>query len=110
MKYAALVAVLAGILGGSPITAPYETPLTQENQEERFFVVGFVNKPGSYRFTKKTITVGEAIEAAGGVTERGATDRFRIFRQQDGKRLDLEVQADEPITPNDTISVFRKAL
>ena len=108
MKYAALVAVLAGMLGGSAITAPYETPLTQENQEERFFVVGHVKRPGSYRLTKETMTVGEAIEVAGGVTERGTTDRFRLSRQQDGKRIDLEVQADEPITPNDIISVFGK--
>lgn len=107
MKYAALVAVLAGMLGGSPITSPYETPLTQENQEERFYVVGRVKSPGSYRFAKG-MTVGEAITAAGGVAETGASDRFRIFRQQDGKRLDLEVQADEPIAPRDTISVFRK--
>lgn len=108
--------MLTGILGGSAGATPYDTPgtqedrhaLTQEQPDERFYVVGFVKQPGSYRLTKEKMTVADAIAVAGGVRADGATDRFRISRQQDGQRVDLEVKADEPIRANDTISVFRK--
>jgi protein involved in polysaccharide export with SLBB domain len=108
MKQAALVVVLAGILGAAAMTAPYETPFTQDSQEKRFYVVGFVKQPGSYRFVGETMTVGQAIEIAGGVTERGATDLFRILRQVNGQRAETLVNSEDSIAPNDTIQVLMK--
>jgi len=108
MKHAALVVVLAGILGASAITAHSGAPFMQDSQEKRFFVVGYVKRPGSYRFIGETMTVGQAIETAGGVTDRGATDVFQLLRQVDGKRAQLVVNAHDSIAPNDTIQVLRK--
>ena len=108
MKHAALVVVLAGILGAAAITAHSTAPFTQDSQEKRFYVTGYVNRPGSYRFVGETMTVGQAIEAAGGVNERGAHGIYRLLRKVDGKTAELAVYDDDAILPNDTIQVFRR--
>ncbi len=42
---------------------------------DEFFVLGAVNKPGSYKLTRKT-TIGEALGMAGGRTENGGNTLF----------------------------------
>jgi protein involved in polysaccharide export with SLBB domain len=100
MKRAVLIVVLAGILGGSALITA--TPFAQDAQDKRFYVTGFIRMPGSYQFIGETMTVGQGVEKAGGLTER-ASGEFRISRTVDGKRVEFDAMVDEPLLHNDTI-------
>jgi len=81
-----------------------------------FFIIGEVKNPGSYAFTKKEISIAEAISMAGGFTHIAARNKTRIVRVEDGKEKIYEVSMDAitksgkviqavQIKPNDLIVV-----
>ena len=61
---------------------------------ESFFIIGQVNKPGSYPYFEKQITLVEAISKAGGFTQIAARNRTRIIRMINGEEQIIQVQVD----------------
>jgi polysaccharide biosynthesis/export protein len=81
-----------------------------------FYIIGEVRTPGSYTFTKKEITIVEAISMAGGFTRIAARNQTRIVRIENGVERIYDVNVDAitkagrliqavPIKPNDLIVV-----
>ena len=81
-----------------------------------FYIIGEVKNPGSYAFTKKNITIVEAISMAGGFTHIAARNRTRIVRVEKGKEKIFDINMDAitksgkmiqavSIKPNDLIVV-----
>jgi polysaccharide export outer membrane protein len=94
--------------------------MTEESSDERFFVVagdsvfvskappifvtGEITKPGEYRW-EKGLTVHQAISAAGGPTKRGAINRTKIIRNENGEEREFRPALSDVILPNDIIKV-----
>ena len=72
---------------------------------ESVYVLGNVNKPGTYLLDPGVTTVMTAIAQAGGVSELGSTKRIRVSRTQDGKAVELDVKLDDLLQPGDTVVV-----
>lgn len=83
---------------------------------ERFYILGQVQRPGSFYYIDKKITLVEAIGMAGGFTRIAARNRTRIVRMQEGEEKIIEVKVDAitkagkkaqdvPILPGDVIIV-----
>jgi polysaccharide biosynthesis/export protein len=81
-----------------------------------FYIIGEVKTPGSYTFTKKDISIVEAISMAGGFTRIAARNKTRIVRIEKGVERIYNVNVDaitkagrmiEAVTikPNDLIVV-----
>jgi polysaccharide export outer membrane protein len=81
-----------------------------------FYIIGEVKNPGSYTFTKKEISIVEAISMAGGFTRIAARNKTRIVRIENGVERIYDVNVDAitkagkmiqavPIKPNDLIVV-----
>ncbi|MCX5829785.1 MAG: polysaccharide biosynthesis/export family protein [Deltaproteobacteria bacterium] len=81
-----------------------------------FYIIGEVKTPGSYAFTKKEITIAEAISMAGGFTRIASRNKTRIVRVEKGVEKIFEVKMDAitqsgkmtqamSIRPNDLIIV-----
>jgi polysaccharide export outer membrane protein len=68
------------------------------------FVFGQVRTPGSYPARKGT-TVLQALSLAGGLTDRGASNRIRIMRTVNGKKQEIKVKLADLVMPGDTIIV-----
>jgi len=62
---------------------------------EPFFIIGQVEKPGSYLYKENDITVVEAISMAGGFTRIASRNRTRIIRMEDGVEKIIEVRVDQ---------------
>jgi len=62
---------------------------------EQFFIIGQVEKPGSYLYKENQISLVEAISMAGGFTRIAARNRTRIIRVEDGVEKIIEVRVDE---------------
>jgi polysaccharide biosynthesis/export protein len=71
---------------------------------ENMFVFGQVRNPGSYALRSDT-TVLQALSLAGGVTDRGATNRIRIIRMVDGKQREVKASLDDLMRAGDTLVV-----
>lgn len=77
----------------------------------RVTVGGEVNRPGLYTLTRET-SVAQAVAAAGGVAERGRSDRVQVFR--DGRSVQVDLTQPEPgnaqlpIRSGDEIYVARR--
>jgi len=71
---------------------------------ENVYVFGFVRNPGAYPLESDT-TVLQALSLAGGVTDRGTTNRIRLVRIVDGKKHELKVKLDDHVRPGDTVIV-----
>jgi len=61
---------------------------------EYFYIIGQVKKPGSYRITRRKISLVEAISTAGGFTTIAARNKTRIIRVEDGVEKIIQVQVD----------------
>jgi len=62
---------------------------------EHFYIIGQVQKPGSYLYQEKEITIVEAISMAEGFTQIAARNKTRIVRVEDGQEKIIEVRVDE---------------
>jgi polysaccharide export outer membrane protein len=67
---------------------------------EMFFVFGHVRSPGAYAL-RRGMTVVQALALAGGVTDRGATNRIRVIRHE----KEIRVGLDDLVEARDTIRV-----
>ena len=61
---------------------------------ERFYIIGQIHNPGSYRLSERDITLVEAISMAGGFTQIAARNRTRIIRVDDGIEKIIMVRVD----------------
>jgi polysaccharide export outer membrane protein len=71
---------------------------------ESVYVFGQVKSPGAYPIQRNT-TVLQALSLAGGVTDRGATNRIKIMRIENGKQVEVKVQLTDIVRAGDTIMV-----
>jgi polysaccharide export outer membrane protein len=71
---------------------------------ETVFVSGQVRSPGAYPIGKTT-TVLQALTLAGGVTDRGATNRVRVIRIVNGTREQVKIKLHDVLRPGDTVVV-----
>ena len=72
---------------------------------ETIYVFGQVKNPGAYPLRGKDTTVLQALSLAGGVTERGATNRIKIVRIVEGKKIEVKVTLSDPVKAGDTVIV-----
>jgi polysaccharide export outer membrane protein len=72
---------------------------------ETVYVFGHVRTPGAYPLRNKDTTVLQALSLAGGVTDRGATNRIKIVRIVNGKKTEIKVSLTDIVRPGDTIMV-----
>ena len=63
-----------------------------------------MKNPGSYVLDTGT-TVSQAIVLAGGLSERGTDRRIKVTRVVDGKTVDVSVELDDRLQPNDEIKI-----
>jgi polysaccharide biosynthesis/export protein len=68
------------------------------------YVQGFVARPGPYRY-EQGLTVFQALNLAGGVTERGAAGRVKLIRFVDGKKLETKPSPTDVLEPDDSLFV-----
>ena len=71
---------------------------------KRFYISGFVKNPGSFVLDTGT-TVGQAIILAGGLLDRGSERRLKIGRVVNGKTVEISVDMEDKVLPNDEIKV-----
>lgn len=74
---------------------------------EFVYVDGQVRTPGRYPFQKGT-TVRQALALAGGVTDRGASNRLKVSRVVTGDRKEQNAKLDDLVVADDTIYVPEK--
>jgi len=72
------------------------------------YVFGQVRAPGAYALQDAETTVLQALSLAGGVTDRGATNRIKIVRVVKGAKVELKVKLADLVQPGDTIIVPEK--
>ena len=73
-------------------------------QAKRFYISGFVKNPGYYVLDTGT-TVSQAIVLAGGLNDRGSDRRVRVSRMVNGKMLELPIELEDRVQPNDEIKI-----
>lgn len=71
------------------------------------YVFGQVKAPGAYAMDKGT-TVLQALSLAGGVTDRGSTNRVKIVRTVDGKKKEIKAKLTDLVEPGDTLIVAER--
>ena len=69
-----------------------------------FYILGEVNTPGQYEYTKG-MSVSDAVARAGGYTYRAKKTEVFIRRDKDGETMRVILDNDPPIRPGDTIHV-----
>jgi polysaccharide export outer membrane protein len=72
---------------------------------ESIYVFGQVKAPGAYPLQGKNRTVLQALSLAGGVTDRGSTNRIQIIRIVNGEKQEIKVKLTDTVKPGDTIIV-----
>jgi len=88
---------LEGLLNGSDQAS--NIPLQDNDvlyfpKPDFFYIIGQVQKPGSYPYLQKRVTLVEAISMAGGFTQIAARNRTRIIRVENGIEKIIEVKVD----------------
>ncbi|WP_461833516.1 polysaccharide biosynthesis/export family protein [Desulfothermus sp.] len=71
------------------ITSPFVTVIVNE-ENNKFYMVGEVNKVGEYDLTKD-LTILQAIAIAGGFTEWANKDNIILLRYKDGKEIRYKI-------------------
>ena len=67
-------------------------------------MTGQVSAPGSYVWTPG-ITVEQAIALAGGYTNRGSDRGIRVRRMVDGEQVEVGVEENDVVQPEDTVYI-----
>ena len=84
--------------------AGFARAAAQEKPTLLFYVFGFVRSPGKYIHQEK-MTVGDAIEIAGGFTPNRTITGVEIIRIVDGEKKTVGVSLMDAVLANDTILV-----
>lgn len=69
-----------------------------------FYILGEVEKPGTYPYTTD-LNVVNAVATAGGFTYRANKKQVFIKRQDSGKEEDYSLDSNTPVAPGDTIRI-----
>jgi len=72
-----------------------------------FFILGEVNKPGSYPYVNG-LTVLNAVALAGGYTARAKTSSVMIIREKNGEKVEVKGDDDTPVYAGDTVRVLER--
>ncbi|MFO1190215.1 MAG: polysaccharide biosynthesis/export family protein [Alphaproteobacteria bacterium] len=72
-----------------------------------FFILGEVQKPGSYPYIAG-LSVQQAVALAGGYTRRARTATMTLVRRGPDGPVTLEVEPNTPVQPGDTIEIERR--
>ena len=72
---------------------------------ETIYVFGQVRTPGAYPLRSMDTTVLQALSLAGGVTDRGSTNRIKIVRMVNGQKVERTAKLGDAVLPGDTIIV-----
>jgi polysaccharide export outer membrane protein len=72
---------------------------------ETIYIFGQVRSPGAYSLRSVNTTVLQALSLAGGITDRGASNRIRISRIVKGEKKEIKVKLTDRVLPGDTIIV-----
>lgn len=72
---------------------------------ETIYIFGQVRSPGAYALRSIDTTVLQALALAGGITDRGASNRIRIARIVKGEKKEIKVKLTDHVLPGDTIIV-----
>lgn len=72
-----------------------------------FYIVGEVNKPGSYPYVSR-MTVLNAVALAGGFTRRARQGSFYIKRSETAPTRRLDAAPDSVVLPGDVVTVRRR--
>jgi len=72
-----------------------------------FFILGQVNKPGSYPY-QSGIDIRQAVAIGGGFTRRAASATVTLIRRTAEGKLRYRATLDVPVLPGDTIVVERR--
>ena len=97
------------------VSNPDVTVIVLESRSKNFYIIGKINRPGTYPLNPD-MTVLQAISVAGGLAEWADKDSIRIIRRSGGKDEILPFDYDKVISgesleqnillkPNDTIIV-----
>lgn len=78
-----------------------------EVERRLFFILGQVNKPGSYTYIEG-MTVRMAVAIAGGFTRRAKKEPITVIRAKDNLQTELKVDQNTLVLPNDSIEVDRR--
>ncbi|WP_245279971.1 polysaccharide biosynthesis/export family protein [Hyphomicrobium sp. 99] len=97
--------IIRSRLGTEYVKDPQVTVDIQQNRP--FFILGEVKNAGQYPYVSG-MSVETAVAIAGGYTERASERSFRVKRRLNGFVQDLEVPADFPLKPSDTVYVFER--
>ena len=114
MTTLALKALLTEKLKGF-VDNPEVTVIVLESHSKNFYIIGKVNRPGTYPLSPD-MTVLQALSVAGGLGEWADSDSIRIIRRSGGKEEILPFDYDKVISgkkleqnillePNDTVIV-----
>ncbi len=97
------------------LDSPEVTVIVVESHSKNFYILGKVNRPGTYPLSPD-MTVLQALSAAGGLGEWADKDSIRIIRRTEGKEEIFRFDYDKVISgkkleqnillePNDTVIV-----
>lgn len=70
----------------------------------QIFVTGQAARPAAMKYLEG-MTVQDALQNAGGISERGSMKRLKIVRFESGKRREIKVQLTDLLKPGDTLNV-----
>jgi polysaccharide export outer membrane protein len=74
---------------------------------QHFTITGQVKISGPYVW-EPDLTVEQAIARAGGLTERGSSNRIKVTRIVGGKTTELDMKIHDKVLANDAISVGQR--
>jgi len=80
-----------GFLKDPKVTVRINTKQMKEYSEKEVFVSGQVNKPGAVPLLGKYMTVFEAVNKAGGLTDIAWPSRTRVIREENGVKRKIKV-------------------
>lgn len=70
----------------------------------QIFVTGQAARPAAMKYVEG-MTVQDALQNAGGISERGSIKRLKVIRFEAGKRREIKVQLTDTLKPGDTLNV-----
>ena len=109
----AIAQAIAKKLSEGILRNPQVTVLVREQTSKKVYILGQVSKPGTFTYTP-SMSVVEAITAAGGFTSLAAKNAITVTRNDGGKKITLQVPVDDIgvgraknvyLRPGDIISV-----
>jgi hypothetical protein len=70
----------------------------------QIFVTGQAARPAAFKYVDG-MTVQDALQLAGGISDRGSIKRLKIVRFEAGKRKEVKAELTDLLKPGDTVNV-----